>query len=223
MPQRIQNFTNAHIAIFRPRRHDYLLATWNAENRIWLPYSQPSPLGLQLMRSTLHANNKKIGQILLKKGRGTDPGIMVDFTTTCWFLMSGDSRFVAPIVETPISRVPAAFKKTSYTAIQPFMHELPKQLFGLRDEKKEAILSPLVPIPLRIARLILQNAIESKEECPITMEPITHETSAVTTCFHCFDAAALQTWHDTHRNANGSTECPVCKQGCLFTTLPAPA
>jgi len=220
MPQRIQNFTNAHIAIFRPRRHDYLLATWNAENRIWLPYSQPPPMGLQLMRSTRHANNVKIGQVLLKKARGANAGNMVDFTTTCWFLMSNDTRFVAAIVETPLTRVPAAFKKTSYTAFQPFMHELPTQLFGQQQEAPK-ILTALVPIPLRIARLILQNAIESKEECPITMEPITFETSAVTTCFHCFDAQALQTWHDTHRAANGSTECPVCKQGCLFTRVTA--
>ena len=68
-------------------------------------------------------------------------------------------------------------------------------------------------IPTRIARMIATDAVEREEVCPITMEPITMETCAVTSCFHVFERDSLAMWHTVHKT------CPVCKQGCSVVVI----
>lgn len=71
--------------------------------------------------------------------------------------------------------------------------------------------APPKPIPRRIAWLIAEDACRNNEECSITMEAITPITAKVTSCFHVFDGAAIDTWLQTHNT------CPVCKQACVTT------
>jgi hypothetical protein len=68
-------------------------------------------------------------------------------------------------------------------------------------------------IPTRIARMIATDAVEREEVCPITMETITMETCAVTSCFHVFERDSLAMWHTVHKT------CPVCKQGCSVVVI----
>jgi len=69
----------------------------------------------------------------------------------------------------------------------------------------------LDPIPKRIAWLIAEDGCKNNEICPITMDAISPMTAAVTTCFHCFDAAAIETW------LINKNECPQCRKRCLAT------
>lgn len=71
--------------------------------------------------------------------------------------------------------------------------------------------TPTIPtLPGYVTSLLLEDAISKKQDCPITMEPITKETSAVTSCYHVFDRDAIASWLVTH------TTCPVCKQTCCL-------
>jgi hypothetical protein len=63
-------------------------------------------------------------------------------------------------------------------------------------------------IPQHIFRMFVDAAIEKKEECPITMEPLTRETVAGTACGHLFDRLAIT------RVLAGSRRCPTCRAEC---------
>jgi len=63
-------------------------------------------------------------------------------------------------------------------------------------------------IPAFVTSLLVEDAIKKKQDCPITMEPITKELARVTSCYHVFDRDAITTWLIAH------TTCPVCKQTC---------
>jgi len=69
----------------------------------------------------------------------------------------------------------------------------------------------LKAIPKKIAWLIADDAKE--ETCPISTNPISPITAAVTTCFHVFDHDSISEWFartPTHT-------CPVCREVCEFT------
>jgi len=68
-------------------------------------------------------------------------------------------------------------------------------------------------LPKHIAELIAKDAVVREEICPITMDAITMETCAVTSCFHVFERDALAMWHVTNNT------CPVCKQGCSVAVI----
>ena len=87
------------------------------------------------------------------------------------------------------------------------------------------ILVPLAPVPVpvpirtqlpkqipqRIAWIIAEDSSRKEDNCPITLEPISPLTAAVTSCYHVFDANAITSWIATH------SECPVCKTKCVTT------
>jgi len=61
------------------------------------------------------------------------------------------------------------------------------------------------PLPKFVADALIRDAVAADAICPITMEPITSATAAVTSCFHVFDANAIAIWlADNHT-------CPTCK------------
>ena len=75
----------------------------------------------------------------------------------------------------------------------------------------------LEPIPRRIAWLIAEAAQKEGEQCGITFDEISPLTAAVTTCFHCFDANAIEIWF-RQATANGQDHlCPMCRKRCLTT------
>jgi len=69
----------------------------------------------------------------------------------------------------------------------------------------------LKAIPKKIAWLIAEDAKE--EVCPISTNPISPITAAVTTCFHVFDHDSIAEWF-TRTPAH---TCPVCREVCEFT------
>lgn len=60
-------------------------------------------------------------------------------------------------------------------------------------------------LPKFVADALIRDAVAAAANCPITMEPITADTAAVTSCFHVFDANAIAIWLADHRT------CPTCK------------
>jgi hypothetical protein len=61
------------------------------------------------------------------------------------------------------------------------------------------------PLPKFVVDALIRDAVAAEATCPITMEPITAATAAVTSCFHVFDANAIAIWLvDNHT-------CPTCK------------
>ena len=60
-------------------------------------------------------------------------------------------------------------------------------------------------IPQHVVQRLIKYAIQNKECCPITLNPIVAETSTITSCFHVFEKEAIQ--HSLRMNDT----CPVCR------------
>jgi hypothetical protein len=61
------------------------------------------------------------------------------------------------------------------------------------------------PFPRHVTRLILQDAIVSKQTCSVTLDPITVDNVAVTSCGHVFTQDGIRKALDV------KSECPVCR------------
>ena len=90
------------------------------------------------------------------------------------------------------------------------------------EEEEEEVIGPVSTrnsragvssvLPKRIRDIILADVLSKGEECSITMEALTAENLAITTCFHFFDKEAIYTW------IQGNDTCPQCrKRAALFT------
>ena len=68
---------------------------------------------------------------------------------------------------------------------------------------------PSIPLlQKRVADIMIAHAIQTKETCPITMEPIDSASICVSPCYHSFQAEAIRTWLSTE------STCPVCREKC---------
>ena len=68
------------------------------------------------------------------------------------------------------------------------------------------------PPPKFVGDALIAAAVASAAACPITLEPITPESAAATSCFHVFDANAIASWLASD-DSHGA--CPTCKApGC---------
>jgi hypothetical protein len=73
---------------------------------------------------------------------------------------------------------------------------------------------PVEPPPRFVAELVKAAAIKEGQSCPISMIPIEHKTHfAMTSCFHLFDPASLDTWRLR------KDSCPVCKKAITSITI----
>ncbi len=73
--------------------------------------------------------------------------------------------------------------------------------------KTENILKVIKP-NTEIIDAIKQLYIDKNEKCPIIYEPLTIETTSITSCYHAFNKAAISSWFKTKNN------CPVCRERC---------
>jgi ankyrin repeat protein len=64
--------------------------------------------------------------------------------------------------------------------------------------------------PKDVVDIIIKSKIDKDEKCPITLEPLKPETTALTSCFHAFDKTYLETWFSS------KDECPVCRSNCFI-------
>lgn len=66
----------------------------------------------------------------------------------------------------------------------------------------------ITPLPKHVIKILLERAEEEQIQCPITGNPITVETGAVTTCGHIFERIGIETWFTQ------SYTCPECRASC---------
>jgi len=63
-------------------------------------------------------------------------------------------------------------------------------------------------LPQHVVDIVLSAAEADRYSCPISMEPISKATGAVTSCGHVFQATAIQEW------LQSNDTCPECRQPC---------
>ena len=70
----------------------------------------------------------------------------------------------------------------------------------------ERVVTEAVPIPEFVGRLLITNARQGSESCPISTIPYREiESLSATSCFHVFETESLQRWLRENRT------CPVCR------------
>jgi hypothetical protein len=131
---------------------------------------------------------------------------------------NGNVEYI-PVVTMRIT-VPQTLKKRDYTSMdptEPVSQDV--NLYTVRPaapaQKVKPQQTPLTPIPKRIAMLIAEDACKKDESCPISMEVLTVDTMAVTTCFHVFNQDAIAGWFAQ----SDSKTCPVCRASCEITQV----
>jgi hypothetical protein len=86
-----------------------------------------------------------------------------------------------------------------------------RKIYTSLHQIPEPDLVPISEIPKFVASALVKDAIEKSDVCPITLELLTIENAAVTSCFHIFEKNCIQTW------LQEKSSCPVCKQPCKIT------
>ena len=74
----------------------------------------------------------------------------------------------------------------------------------------------LRPIPQRVAKLLVEEAVRNNEMCAIDLTPLTLQQSAVTSCFHVFSEPVLTEWFQRNQPR---VSCPVCREICVMTKV----
>jgi hypothetical protein len=100
-----------------------------------------------------------------------------------------------------------------WPALDPTLIMIPsvRIVYGESESSMSQSQSHPLPLPKHVAALVIDKAISEGTQCPITMETLTAETAAVTSCGHVFQAEALRTW----LTARGT--CPECRQVAVAT------
>lgn len=216
MAQRtIQTFIGNYIAFYRPNKRTYSIISYNHPRRIWIPNNE------QIQNGTVSLN-KMVSELV-----NVNIVYKQDKKVEC----KTDGEYIVWVNGNITHNVPILHKRSSSA------HSLPNNYFTHEFRCTDQSMIPpvvalwdLVPLPVqqlpiavlhrvrtpkeipqRIAWILAEDASKKEDLCPITLEPISPLTAAVTSCFHVFDANAIASWFQTH------SECPVCKTNCVTT------
>jgi len=90
------------------------------------------------------------------------------------------------------------------------LYNMYRRVLSRQQERIENQVNALTEIksllPAYVVDLIIQDRLQKKESCPITLSEFTDASQmAVTSCYHCFDMTALKQWVKTKQ------VCPVCR------------
>lgn len=99
-----------------------------------------------------------------------------------------------------------------YANLHASVAKCPYRLWHSTPKKQQTVMA----VPQYVARLLVDVSITHKDLCPITFEPIEIEHAAVSTCYHIFDARAIQQWMVENHT------CPVCNRLMNVTILKTP-
>jgi hypothetical protein len=227
----INRFTNIYVAIRKPRKDTLYFLKWINDGASWTPYTPiPDEGGIKMYRNDYSLAHVRL---MLNTDRPyrwnqlASTRINVDFETVGKYLKwtRNGETFTAPLLEVrklvnTVNTVPAKFKFPEFEihdAENPFVQT---NLWVLRDNGPPPLAMPPQQrqrkshtIPKRVAQIILEDAVNKGEVCPITMDDISIDTSKITSCYHVFDGTALSTW------LTRKAECPVCKETCVALTV----
>ena len=227
----ISRFTHIYLAIRKPRKDTLYFIKWIDGGFSWVPYTPvPDEGGINMYRNPhilarvgLNLNTDRPS----RWNQLTSTRVLVQFEAVGKYVKWSrhGETFTAPVLEVrkipnTVNSVPAKFKFPEFAihhAENPFMQinlwllrgDVPPPLAILPPQRQRRIHT----IPKRIAQVILEDAVNKGEVCPITMDDISIDTSRVTSCFHIFDGPAINTW------LSKKAECPVCKETCVALTV----
>ena len=81
------------------------------------------------------------------------------------------------------------------------------------NESVKRTLSVSYKIPAHIVRQYIDTAIRNKEDCPITMDPLTKENTVCTPCGHLFNKDAL------YKAVEDTKKCPTCRSEIMLDQI----
>ena len=194
----IHTFLGIRIAFYRPRKQTYYLLEWHPVNRIWGRSRITGSPTIVRHKTELHTNSSV--RIPLFNGWS------MTINSNCEYLLIDHE--VVPIVQRVSGAAMPLIKNDFGGVVQNENYIRNVELWTL--EHDDPVIS-VKPLPKRIAWIIADDASKNNEKCPITMEPISPITAAVSTCFHCFDDDAIRTW------LNNNDTCPQCREKCAVT------
>jgi hypothetical protein len=222
----IQVFENSLIAFYRPRKRTYFFLQWLQDRRVWAKYTGDQRV-FTLHQSSSHNAAGCTIVFANNYGRGRQKSMRI--ACRGFFLKSG-TEFV-PLVDIH-GTIPQCMVGTEFTATAPENNDeyrVAQQLWRLAPPppapapqprapppRQLIVVKRKAPIPRRIAWLVAEDAQKQGETCAITMEDISPITAAVTTCFHVFQADALDEWVQRHRTEE-IIPCPVCRKNFAMT------
>jgi hypothetical protein len=210
----VQNFNGTHIAYHRPHKNTYIILKWHTGLRQWaantfldtMTFTKHQKLNAPIVSAVIHAH----------KQRG--PYAVIQSLCSGEYLKSSTNEII-PILKRKDRRtddIPQSCIKREFVAALPpeGQYYTNEELYTLADPVEVAAnkiqIGPQA-IPRRIANIVAIDYITKGEDCPITMMPLDISTAKVTSCFHVFDAGAIDEWLKTKK------ECPVCKTPCIAT------
>jgi hypothetical protein len=212
--RRIQNFTGTLISFWRPNKNTYHILSWNNVARAWR--------GAVIANTTTFTRHQNpSGGIVEATVHVQKRGSPAVLQCTCdgAYLKTSTNVIIPVLKRKPrTEELPQSCKK-EYTATnaegEAYYTEV--ELYVLADpvpiQQTSSNRIQIGPqeIPRRIANLVAIDYINKGEDCPITMMPLDISGAKVTSCFHVFDAGAIDEWLKTKK------ECPVCKTPCVAT------
>jgi hypothetical protein len=210
----VQNFNGHHIAYHRPHKNTYVILKWHQGIRQWGQHA--------FLDTTTFTKHQKLNAptvcavIYVHKQRG--PHAVIQSLSNGEYLKSSTNEII-PILKRKDRRtddIPQSCCKREFVAGLPpeGQYYTNEELYTLADPVEVSAnkiqIGPQA-IPRRIANIVAIDYINKGEDCPITMMPLDISTAKVTSCFHVFDAGAIDEWLKTKK------ECPVCKTPCIAT------
>lgn len=127
------------------------------------------------------------------------------------------SRFNDSVLETPEYIIPLLKISDPCEVLSRKFYNLPENLscgFELLSSARVVSTPEISPknnpiqtskIPDHIIEIYIQNLLDKKEVCPITMEPLQRDSLHITSCGHAMSKGAAERW------LNQKNSCPVCR------------
>ena len=212
----IQNFAGTLICFWRPNKNTYTILKWDDITRTWR--------GAVIANTTTFTRYQNpdgvtVGATVHVRKRGS-PAV-IQCTCQGGYLKSSTNINIPILKRNPrTDNLPQSCNQ-EYTATNALEEQyyVAQELYTLAPIQIQQTSTTTAnriqigpqAIPKRIANIIAIDFIQKGEDCPITMMPLDISSSKVTSCYHVFDAAAIDEWMKTN------TSCPVCKTPCIAT------
>ena len=195
---RIHTFLGTRIAFYRPRKRTYYLFEWSPAHNYWSRSRVTDSPTIVKHKTELHTHSS----VIIRLFNGGSMAI----SSNCKYLLINHE--VVPIVQRDTGAGMPLIKDDFGGVVDSDNYIRNIELWTL---EVDVPVNSVKPLPKRIAWIIADDACKNNEKCPIIMEPISPLTAAVSTCFHCFDYDAIQTWLNRNRT------CPQCREPCVIT------
>jgi hypothetical protein len=194
----IQSFVGLKIAIWRAHKKTFYALEWDGDSRTWRSWV---PFNVDDLSRHTSSHHPGAATIIIGNGRSVTIRAKGEFLYNAYHII--------PIVKIS-GQVPNTWKTREFGHMIPLAPGLSIETLWVAapEQVPEPEPEPAPVLPRRIAVLVAENAVKNNDRCPITMEPISPLTAAVTTCYHVFDGAAIMTW------LASNSQCPECRQPC---------